>query len=36
MVKVKKNFVRTTLNMTAGPSINLQSQLRDKQNIQLH
>ena len=28
--KVKKNIVKTTPNTTAGPSTNLQSQLRDK------
>ena len=28
--KIKKNVAKTTLNMTAGPSANLQSQLRDK------
>ena len=28
--KIKKNVVKTTPNMTAGPSANLQSQLRDK------
>ena len=30
--KVKKNVVKTTPNMTAGPSTNLQSQFRDKAN----
>ena len=28
--KVKKNIVKTTPNTTAGPSVNLRSQLRDK------
>ena len=28
--KIKKNVAKTTPNMTAGPSANLQSQLRDK------
>ena len=28
--KIKKNVAKTTLNTTAGPSANLQSQLRDK------
>ena len=28
--KVKKNVVKTTPNMTAGPSANLRSQIRDK------